>query len=62
VREEQRVSFGRSLISDILSVNGMRRPRRRSGRSPDEDALRKSFATFFGGAQWTGTASGFGRR
>jgi hypothetical protein len=57
VREEQRVPFGRSLISDILSVNGMRRPRRRGGRSPDEDALRKSFATFFGGAQWTGDGS-----
>ncbi len=57
LREEQRVSFGPALISNILSVYGKRRPRRRPGRSPDEDALRNSFATFFGGAQWIGDGS-----
>jgi hypothetical protein len=57
LREEQRVSFGPALISNILSVYGKRRPRRRPGRSPDEDALRNAFATFFGGAQWTGDGS-----
>jgi hypothetical protein len=57
LREEQRVSFGPSLISNILCVYGKRRPRRRAGRSPDERALRHSFETFFGGAQWTGDGS-----
>jgi hypothetical protein len=54
VRDEQRVPFGRSMISDILFVHGKRRPQRRGGRSPDERALRGSFETFFGGAQWVG--------
>jgi hypothetical protein len=58
LREEQRVSFGPSLISDILFVHGKRRPRRRAGRSPDEYALRRSFETFFGGAQWVGELRG----
>jgi hypothetical protein len=57
LRDEQRVSFGPALISNILSAYGKRRPRRRPGRSPDEDALRNAFATFFGGAQWTGDGS-----
>jgi hypothetical protein len=57
LREEQRVSFGPSLISSILFVHGKRRPRRRAGRSPDERALRSSFETFFGGAQWVGDGS-----
>lgn len=57
LREEQRVSFGPSLISNILFVHGKRRPRRRAGRSPDESALRRSFETFFGGAQWVGDGS-----
>jgi len=57
LREEQRVSFGPSLISNILAVYGKRRPRRRAGRSPDELALRNSFETFFGGAQWVGDGS-----
>ena len=54
VRDEMRISFGRSMISDILELHGKRRPRRRPGRSPDERALRGSFDTFFGGAQWVG--------
>jgi hypothetical protein len=57
LREEQRVSFGPSLIGRILSVHGKRQPRRRAGRSPDERALRSSFETFFGGAQWVGDGS-----
>ena len=54
VRAEHRVPFGRSMISDILEVHGKRRPQRRSGRSPDERALRGAFETFFGGAEWVG--------
>ncbi len=57
LRNEQRVPFGRSLISTILFVHGKRRPQRRAGRSPDERALRHSFETFFGGAQWVGDGS-----
>jgi hypothetical protein len=57
LRDEQRVPFGRSLISTILFVHGKRRPQRRAGRSPDERALRHSFETFFGGAQWVGDGS-----
>jgi hypothetical protein len=57
VREEQRVPFGTSLISQILSAHGKRRPRRRGGRSPDERALRGAFETFFGGAEWVGDGS-----
>jgi hypothetical protein len=57
LRDQQRVSFGRSLISQILFVNGQRRPQRRGGRSPDERALRGAFETFFGGAQWVGDGS-----
>jgi hypothetical protein len=57
VREEQRIAFGTSLISQILVVHGKRRPRRRGGRSPDERALRGAFETFFGGAEWVGDGS-----
>jgi hypothetical protein len=57
VRQEQRVPFGASIISQILFVNGKRRPQRRPGRSPDERALRGAFETFFGGAQWVGDGS-----
>jgi hypothetical protein len=57
VRDQLRISFGRSLISQILVVNGQRRPQRRGGRSPDERALRGAFETFFGGAQWVGDGS-----
>jgi hypothetical protein len=35
----------------------VRLPRRRSGRSPDEKALRQAFETFFPGAQWQGDGS-----
>jgi hypothetical protein len=54
IRHELRVPFGRSLLSQILEVHGVRLPARRSGRSPDEVALRGAFDTFFPGAQWVG--------
>ena len=57
VRDQQRVSIGPSLISQILFIHGQRRPQRRAGRSPDESALRGAFKTFFGGAQWVGDGS-----
>ena len=57
LRQQQRVSFGPALISRILFVHGKRTPRWRSGRSPDERALRDAFETFFGGAQWVGDGS-----
>jgi hypothetical protein len=49
-----RISYGRTLIGSILEQHGERVPERRSGRSPDEKALRKAFHTFFPGAQWVG--------
>jgi len=49
-----RIPYGRTLIGSILEQHGERTVRRRPGRSPDEKALRKSFETFFPGAQWVG--------
>lgn len=49
-----RLPFGRALIADLLEANGVRWPKRRSGRSPDEDALRRQFVTYFPNAQWVG--------
>ena len=54
VRQHHRVPFGRSLIASILFAHGQRTPRRRPGRSRDEEALRGTFETFFPGAQWVG--------
>lgn len=54
VQHELRIPYGRSFISTILTLHGVRTPRRRPGRSPDELALRKSFTTYFPGAQWVG--------
>ena len=49
-----RIPMGKSLIASILEQHGERQPKRRSGRSPDEKALRNAFETFFPGAQWEG--------
>ena len=54
VRANLRVPFGRSMISATLEAHGLRRTRKREGRSPDESALRGAFKTFFAGAQWVG--------
>ena len=37
VNHELRIPVGRTFISSILSLRGLRKPRRRPGRSPDED-------------------------
>lgn len=54
VHHQLRVPMGRQLIRHILEAHGVRWPRRRPGRSPDEIALRGAFETFFPGAQWVG--------
>ena len=54
VQHHLRVPMGRQLIANILEAHGVRLPRRRQGRSPDELALRGAFETFFPGAQWVG--------
>jgi len=57
VQHEQRIPLGRSLLASILVAHGVRKPRQRGARSPDERALRGSFETFFPGAQWVGDGS-----
>lgn len=54
VQTHLRIDYGRTTIGRILEEHGVRRPRRRPGRSPDEKALRGQFETFFPGAQWVG--------
>jgi len=54
VRHHLHLPFGDSMIAKLLYDHGARTPRRRSGRSPDEEALRGAFETFFAGAQWVG--------
>lgn len=54
MREQLLVPFGRSLLTQILEIHGVRLSARQSGRSPDEAALRGAFDTFFPGAQWVG--------
>jgi len=54
VQRDHHVRIGRTTLATILQLAGERLPTRRRGRSPDEDALRHAFATFFPGAQWTG--------
>jgi len=54
VRHHERIPFGIALIRSILHGHGVRTPKRRQGRSPDENAVRNSFETFFPGAQWIG--------
>jgi hypothetical protein len=57
VQQDWRIPFGRTLIARILAAHGVRFAKRRSGRSPDEDALRGAFVTFFPNAQWVGDGS-----
>lgn len=57
LRDQWRISFGRTLIGNILAAYGLRTPKRRPKRSPDEIASRGSFETFFPGAQWVGDGS-----
>lgn len=57
IKNNLNINYGKTLIANILYVHGCRTPNRRSGRSPDEKALRKSFETFFPGAQWVGDGS-----
>lgn len=54
LRQHCSIPFGNTLIANILEVLGVRSPQRRSGRSPDELALRNAFETFFPHAQWVG--------
>jgi hypothetical protein len=57
LQQHCRVPLGRSAIAAILECTGVRLRHRREGRSPDEEALRGSFETFFPGAQWVGDGS-----
>jgi len=57
VQHDWRIPFKRTLIAEILAAHGVRFAKRRSGRSPDEDALRGQFETFFPNAQWVGDGS-----
>lgn len=57
VREHLRLPFGATIIGSILEMCGVRRRQRRGGRSADESALRRSFESFFPGAQWVGDGS-----
>lgn len=54
LRLHLRIPWGRTLVSSVLETHGVRTRRRRPGRSPDEDALRGAFVTFFPHAQWVG--------
>lgn len=54
VARELRIPYGRTFIATVLALHRVRTPSRRSGRGPDELALRDEFVTFFSGAQWVG--------
>jgi len=54
VRHHLHLPFGDAMIAKLLYDHGARTPRRRPGRTPDEEALRGAFETFFAGAQWVG--------
>jgi hypothetical protein len=54
VRKHCRVPMGQTAIGTILEAHGVRIPRRRPGRSPDEKAQKGTFRTYFPGAQWEG--------
>lgn len=52
VQQHCRLPFGKTLLCTILDAEGVRLKKTRPGRSPDEDALRGRFQTFFPHAQW----------
>ena len=54
VQQHHRLPFRRAAIATILEAAGVRLAQRRSGRSPDETALRGAFVTYFPHAQWVG--------
>lgn len=54
IQQHCRVPLKRCAIATILEACGARLRRKRSGRSPNEEATRHSFETFFAGAQWIG--------
>jgi hypothetical protein len=54
VQRDLRIPFSPSLIGRILHLYRARKITRRTGRGPDELALRGAFRTFFPGAQWVG--------
>jgi hypothetical protein len=54
VQKDWRIPLGRTSIMTILEAHGVRVPRRRPGRTPDDKALEGTFRTFFPGAQWEG--------
>ena len=51
------IPWKRTMIQRVLEATGLRIPRRRSGRSPDESALTGAFETWFPHAQWEGDGS-----
>jgi len=52
LRHNERLPYGRTFITGVLRAAGLRLQTPRPGRSPDEEALRGAFETFFPGAQW----------
>lgn len=54
LNEHLRISFGRSFIARVLFIYNERTPARRSGRTPDEQAIRSAFDVYFPDAQWIG--------
>lgn len=54
VQRHCRIAWGRTMIQRMLEATGVRIPRRRAGRSPDETALSGAFLTWFPHAQWEG--------
>lgn len=54
VRRDLHLDFSNAMIAALLFEHGERTPKRRAGRSPDEEALRGAFETYFAGAQWVG--------
>lgn len=54
VRQHLRLDFSDAMLAKLLFEHGARTPKRRRRRTPDEEALRGAFETFFAGAQWVG--------